>query len=97
METPFSKAWRAWLKTPEGGVSSELKTLVNSGPSRNNTYLENRLHAAFAAGWNALRTEWDEEKAALARSGVISGEDALRFDEAMERNSKGSSEHKTDG
>ena len=43
MQTPFSKAWVAWLTSGEGKRCTEGRDVYN----------QNRLHAAFSAGWVA--------------------------------------------
>jgi hypothetical protein len=51
IETPFRKAWLAFLASEEG---KSCITPDGLGMSQNvrRTVLENRLHAAFCSGWN---------------------------------------------
>lgn len=52
METPFSKAWLAFLQSEEGGNCVNPDGL-GTQQTVTRTLLENRLHAAFCEGWNS--------------------------------------------
>lgn len=50
METKFSKSWKEFKEGEDGQSALSLETLKNLTDVK---YLENRLHTAFSAGYNA--------------------------------------------
>lgn len=50
METKFSKSWKEFKESEDGQSALNLETLKNLTDPK---YLENRLHTAFSAGYNA--------------------------------------------
>jgi hypothetical protein len=49
MNTPYSKAWAEFIKSTEGKLCLARATRTPDDAR----YAENRVHAAFDAGWNA--------------------------------------------
>lgn len=49
VETPYSRAWKAFRKTSEYSTLLALST----GDNEEERFAENRLRTAFDAGWNA--------------------------------------------
>lgn len=48
-ETPYSRAWKAFIKTKE----YETLLALSSDTDEDEKYAANRLRTAFDAGWNA--------------------------------------------
>lgn len=49
--TPYKKAIDAFTESEEWQISTDPKTIGAS--ERQRVYIENRMHRAFHAGWNA--------------------------------------------
>jgi hypothetical protein len=47
-DTPYRKAWLAWVKTPE--FENTIEAMQRQGISK--PYSENILQVAFSSGWN---------------------------------------------
>lgn len=57
METPYSKALAEYKSTPEFKRAVDAQSLGAEG--RESYFLDNRLEAAFAAGWSAAGVDRD--------------------------------------
>lgn len=56
MKTKFSEEWEKFRNSEDGKSATNLETLRNLTDPK---YLENRLHTAFSAGWNASNSAPD--------------------------------------
>lgn len=57
-DTDFKRSWEAWLASSEGRLCRQWQGLC---PAASQGYLENRLHYAFTAGWNARTAPGDAQ------------------------------------